>query len=79
MTHNQSGEVIGYARTSTVEQEAGLAAQIAELETAGCGKVYREQVSSVDARRPQREEAMNYLRDGDTFIVIRADVRAVAA
>ena len=73
MTHNKSGEVIGYARTSTVEQEAGLAAQIVELEAAGCGKVYREQVSSVDARRPQREAALGYLREGDTFIVTRPD------
>jgi len=69
----QSGKLIGYARTSTIEQEAGLAAQLAELEAAGCAKVFAERVSSVDARRPQREEVLRYLRDGDTFIVTRPD------
>jgi len=69
----QSGKLIGYARTSTIEQEAGLAAQVAELEAAGCAKVFGERVSSVDARRPQREEVLRYLRDGDTFIVTRPD------
>jgi DNA invertase Pin-like site-specific DNA recombinase len=73
VTDDQSGKFIGYARTSTVEQEAGLAAQIAELTDVGCVKVFAEQVSSVDAKRPQREEAMRYLRDGDTFIVTRPD------
>jgi hypothetical protein len=40
--------IVGYARTSTVEQVAGFEAQIAELEKAGCEKIFREQVSSVD-------------------------------
>jgi DNA invertase Pin-like site-specific DNA recombinase len=70
---SQSSKLIGYARTSTVEQEAGLVAQIAELTAVGCAKVFAEQVSSVDAKRPQREEAMRYLREGDTFIVTRPD------
>jgi DNA invertase Pin-like site-specific DNA recombinase len=67
------GKLIGYARTSTIEQEAGLAEQVAELEAAGCSRLFAEQVSSVHARRPQREEALRYLRDGDTFIVTRPD------
>ena len=73
VTDNQSGAIIGYARTSTVEQEAGLAAQVAELRAAGCAKVFSEQVSSVDAKRPERAAAMDYLREGDTFIVTRPD------
>ena len=73
MTDNQSGKVIGYARTSTVDQEAGLAAQIDELKAAGCTKVFSEQVSSVDAKRPEREEALRYVREGDTFVVTRPD------
>jgi DNA invertase Pin-like site-specific DNA recombinase len=73
VTDNQSGKVIGYARTSTVDQEAGLAAQIDELKAAGCTKVFSEQVSSVDAKRPEREEALRYVREGDTFVVTRPD------
>lgn len=73
MTGERGGAVVGYARTSTVEQEAGLAAQIAELEAAGCSRVFREQVSSVDARRPQLAAVLDWVRDGDTFVVTRPD------
>lgn len=67
------GDVIGYARTSTLDQTAGLEAQVRDLEAAGCGKVYREQVSSVDAHRPELKAALDYLRQGDTFIVTKPD------
>lgn len=68
-----TGATIGYARTSTADQVAGLEAQIAELEKAGCSRVYSEQVSSVDADRPQLRAALGFLRDGDTFVVTRPD------
>lgn len=68
-----TGAIVGYARTSTVEQEAGLEAQIAELEAVGCTHVFAEQVSSVDADRPKLKEALAYLRSGDTFVVTRPD------
>ncbi|MCE3238958.1 MAG: putative resolvase [Gammaproteobacteria bacterium] len=38
---------IGYARTSTVHQLAGLEAQLAELQAVQCDKIFQEQVSSV--------------------------------
>ena len=42
---------IGYARTSTVRQEAGLMAQLRQLlEREGCEEVFSEQVSSVEHR-----------------------------
>lgn len=68
-----AGAIIGYARTSTTDQIAGLEAQIAELEKAGCSRVYSEQVSSVDADRPKLKAALEFLREGDTFIVTRPD------
>ncbi len=68
-----SGALVGYARTSTAEQQAGLEAQVAELEAIGCAKVFREHVSSVDADRPQLRAALDWVRDGDTFIVTRPD------
>jgi len=68
-----TGAVIGYARTSTLEQEAGLEAQIAELTAVGCTKLYSEQVSSVDAVRPRLRSALDFLREGDTFVVTRPD------
>jgi DNA invertase Pin-like site-specific DNA recombinase len=63
---------IGYARTSTFEQVAGLEAQQRDLEAAGCKKIYTEQVSSV-AQRDQLEAAIDYLRDGDSLVVTKLD------
>ena len=63
---------VGYGRTSTLEQQAGLDAQIRALQTAGCEKIFREQVSSV-ATRPQLEAALDFIREGDTLIVAKLD------
>jgi DNA invertase Pin-like site-specific DNA recombinase len=71
--------VIGYARTSTLHQEAGLDAQIRQLEALGCDKIFSEQVSSV-ADRARLTAALEYVREGDTFIVTKLDrlARSVA-
>jgi DNA invertase Pin-like site-specific DNA recombinase len=63
---------VGYARTSTVEQHAGLDAQVRDLTAAGCGKVFQERVSSV-AHRAQLAAALDYVREGDTLIVTKPD------
>jgi DNA invertase Pin-like site-specific DNA recombinase len=63
---------VGYARTSTSEQKAGFEAQLAELEQAGCEKVFKEQVSSV-AHRAQLEAALDFIREGDTLVVSKLD------
>ena len=46
--------LVGYARTSSLAQVAGLEAQERELRAAGCDKIFAEQVSSV-AQREQLE------------------------
>ena len=71
---------IGYARTSTIDQEAGLLAQIRDLKALGCRKVFSEQLSSVDRARPQLEAAIDYCRDGDTLVCTKLDrlARSVA-
>ncbi len=63
---------VGYARTSTVEQNAGLEDQITALEAVGCTKLMQEQVSSVAARE-QLDAALDFVREGDTLIVTRLD------
>jgi DNA invertase Pin-like site-specific DNA recombinase len=72
--------IVGYARTSTVEQEAGFEAQKRDLETAGCTRLFAEQLSSVDAHRPQLEAALEFVREGDTLVVTKLDrlARSVA-
>ncbi len=64
--------IIGYARTSTLEQVAGFEAQILELEKAACEKIYQEQVSSV-AKRKQLEAAIEFVREGDVLVVTKLD------
>jgi DNA invertase Pin-like site-specific DNA recombinase len=70
-----TGQRIGYARTSTADQIAGLEAQIAELNAAGIDRLFKEQVSSV-AERGQLDAALSYARDGDTFVVTKLDLLA---
>ncbi len=73
------GAIVGYARTSTTEQIAGLAAQERALKTIGVTKLFSERVSSVSAR-PELDKAMDYLREGDQFVVTKIDrlARSVA-
>jgi DNA invertase Pin-like site-specific DNA recombinase len=63
---------IGYARTSTVEQIAGLEGQEWELREAGVEKVFSERVSSV-AKRAQLEAALEFCRKGDVLVVTKLD------
>ncbi|GGC55855.1 integrase [Siccirubricoccus deserti] len=65
---------VGYARVSTIEgQEAGLAAQVRDLNAVGCEKVFYEQVSSVAVQRPQLQGALEFVRAGDTLVVTKPD------
>ena len=80
-TTNMSNPVcIGYARTSTADQKAGLSAQVRELEAEGCTKIFREEVSSVADKRPQLEAALEWVREGDVLVVTKLDrlARSVA-
>ena len=64
--------IIGLARTSTLEQIAGLEAQVRDLEAYGCERIFKEQVSSI-AEREQLEAALNTLREGDKLVCTRLD------
>ena len=63
---------IGYARTSTTEQVAGLDAQKKELEAAGCAEIFSEQVSSVQ-KRNELEKLLRFIRKGDALTVTKLD------
>lgn len=65
--------LVGYARTSTLEQIAGLESQVRDLTAAGCTKIFQEQVSSVDTKRPELERVLDYVREGDTLVVTKLD------
>src|SRR6056297_1553536 len=64
--------LIGYARTSTLEQTAGLEAQRESLKAIGCERVWEEQTSSIGLRE-SLTGAMSFCRDGDTLVVTKLD------
>lgn len=64
--------LIGYARTSTTEQEAGLAAQERDLKATGCEKVFSEKASSVSEREVLKR-ALEFAREGDTLVITKID------
>jgi DNA invertase Pin-like site-specific DNA recombinase len=62
---------IGYARVSTYEQTLNL--QQDALEKAGCTKIFTDTASGAKTERKGLEEALGYVRKGDTLVVWRLD------
>jgi DNA invertase Pin-like site-specific DNA recombinase len=65
--------IIGYARTSTIDQLAGLDAQKRDLLAAGCQHIFSEQVSSVANSREELNRALAAVGTGDTLVVTKPD------
>jgi DNA invertase Pin-like site-specific DNA recombinase len=64
--------LVGYARTSTTDQKAGLDAQERDLRAAGTEKVFQEQVSSI-AQRSGLKVCLEFMREGDALVVTKPD------
>ncbi len=64
--------IVGYARTSTYDQQHGLRLQLDELAAAGCERVFQEQVSSV-GKRDEFAAVLQFVRDGDVLVVTKLD------
>src|ERR1035441_3913422 len=65
------GDLLGYARVSTSEQDASL--QLDALKAAGCLKVFTDKASGSLDRRPQLDRLLDQLRPGATIVVWRLD------
>ena len=63
--------VYGYARVSTDGQS--LSAQLTELKTAKCEKIFQEKISGARADRKQLTRLMGVLAKGDVLVVTRLD------
>jgi DNA invertase Pin-like site-specific DNA recombinase len=61
----------GYARVSTRDQD--LASQVAALQAAGCGNIFKEKASGTRTDRPELAKAIRRLEVGDVLIVTRLD------
>lgn len=65
------GELIGYARVSTREQNLDL--QLSALKALGCWEIRQERLSANAKYRPALDIAIKNLRPGDTLVVWRLD------
>lgn len=63
--------LVGYARVSTRDQHPQ--AQTDALAAAGCEKVFTDHASGTLARRAALDEALAYLRSGDTLVITKLD------
>ena len=63
--------VYGYARVSTKDQH--LTRQIADLQVAGCAKIFREKVSGAKSDRAELAKVLGRLDTGDVLVVTRLD------
>lgn len=59
---------VGYVRVSTVEQNT-----VRQLDGVAVDRVFTDAASGKDARRPQLEELLAFVRDGDTVVVHSMD------
>lgn len=62
---------IGYARVSTNDQDTQL--QIDALNVAGCERIYQEKQSGAKKDRPELQQCLKSLREGDSLIVWKLD------
>jgi DNA invertase Pin-like site-specific DNA recombinase len=63
--------IVGYARVSTREQ--CFNGQLAELQAAGCAKVYSEKASGARGDRTELRKVIDRLQPGDVLVVTRLD------
>ena len=71
MTAGRTGDVLGYARVSTADQDA--ASQHDRLEEAGAVRVFTDTVSGAAAERPELARLIDHARPGDRLCVTRLD------
>jgi DNA invertase Pin-like site-specific DNA recombinase len=68
---NEAMALIGYARVSTTDQHLHL--QQDALKSAGCLKIFTDTISGATTERKGLDEALDYVRSGDTLVVWRLD------
>lgn len=67
----EAGNVIGYARVSTLDQNSAL--QRDALQAAGAARIFEDTASGAKDDRPGLADALAYLRSGDTLTVWKLD------
>jgi len=68
---SSDSSLVNYARISTADQKLEL--QNDALKEAGCIKIFSDTVSGANKKRKGLDDALEYLREGDTLIVWKLD------
>ncbi len=63
--------LVGYARISTQDQTLDL--QRDALQKAGCERIFEDTASGATTERPGLDEALSFLRPGDSLVVWKLD------
>ena len=63
--------IVGYARVSTSDQN--LDVQLTELKAYGCERVFTDQATGTNTARSGLNELLEFVRKGDTLVVVRLD------
>ena len=63
-----TGQRVGYVRVSTLDQNT-----VRQLDGVDVDRVFEDQASGKDLNRPELEEMIKFVRDGDTVLVHSMD------
>ena len=69
MNKEIKGQIFGYARVSTRDQNLDM--QLDVLQRQNCVKIFCEKISGVK-KRPELEHCLSLLREGDVLVVYRS-------
>jgi DNA invertase Pin-like site-specific DNA recombinase len=67
----QSEMIVGYARVSSEGQS--LENQKQKLTAYGCKRLYSEKITGTTSNRAKMKEALDFVREGDKFVITRLD------
>lgn len=71
MTTKHTGQLVGYVRVSTIDQNTSR--QEEQLQGYKLDEVFTDKASGKDTDRPQLQAALKHLRKGDTLVVHSMD------
>jgi DNA invertase Pin-like site-specific DNA recombinase len=68
---HRSGDILGYARVSSAEQD--VAGQKDRLEKAGAIRIFQDVISGKHFERPGLTDLIDHARSGDSLCIVRLD------